>query len=271
MEAFLAPSRPVNQFFGVYPAIVVDNKDPEGRYRVKVKFPWMMESDAKYVNVPDKEDMPSTWCRMSSILAGKDRGAFFLPEPDDEVLISFMFGSFREPVVVGQMYNGTDTAWTQNKEGGGAQTAGENNIRSIRSRSGHMLSFVDAGAGGAERLTLQLSVNKDNVNDQPALGNTTTVDGPAGATTDVETPDGGKGGHMITLDGTGGSENITISDQSGALVIKFDTVTETLLIYSAKNIIINAKDQLLLKCKDLKVESDASTEFLAGSTWKQES
>ena len=106
MEAFLAPSRPVNQFFGVYPAIVIDNQDPEGRYRVKVKFPWMMESDSRYVNVADKEEMPSTWCRISSGLAGTNahgggntdehRGAFFLPEVDDEVLVTFMFGAEHE-------------------------------------------------------------------------------------------------------------------------------------------------------------------------------
>jgi len=281
MEAFLAPSRPVNQFYGVYPAIVVDNKDPEGRYRVKVKFPWMMEADAKYTGAADKEDMVSTWCRVASMMAGtvghggsptdKLRGAFFLPEPDDEVLVSFMFGSFREPIIVGQMYNGQDLPWNQNKEAKGVQKAGGNNIRGIRSRAGHMMSFVDDGEGEANRVILQTGVNDENVTDQPALGGTTDVAEPGGSTTSVDVPDGSKGGHTVTLDATSGSENILISDQKGDVLIKFDSVAQTLYIYAAKNIVINAKEQLLMKCKELKVESDQATEFKAGSTWKQES
>lgn len=281
MEAFLAPSRPVNQFHGVYPAIVVDNKDPEGRYRVKVKFPWMMESDAKYVNSADKEEMRSTWCRIASMMAGtvahgggnadQHRGAFFLPEVDDEVLVAFMFGSFREPIIIGQLYNGKDKPFWQNKEAKGVQPAGGNAVRGIRSRSGHMISFVDNGEGSTEKIVIQTKVADANVYDQPALGGTTQVAEAKGGNQSVDVPDGSKGGHVISLDMTGGKESILIADKTGKCLIKLDSVSETILIYASKNIIMNAKEEFKIKCKNLTIQTDQATDLDAGSTWKQKS
>ena len=281
MEAFLGPSRPVNQYYGVYPAIVVDNQDPESRYRVKVKFPWMLEADAKYVDTPDKEEMHSTWCRVTSFLAGSNkhggaatdeiRGAFFLPEVDDEVLVAFMNGDFREPVVLGQLHNGKDLPMWNNKSPSGAGTAGANVFRGIRSRSGHMIGFVDGGSGGEEKIVIQTHVKDDNVYDQPALGGTSEPAKPGGGTVSVDVPDGSVGGHVISLDMTSGKESVLISDKSGKLLVKFDSVAETMVLYASKDMVINAKENLFIKCKSLKVESDKDTEFKAGTTWKQES
>lgn len=283
MDAFIPPSRPVQQYYGVYPGIVVDNADPEKRYRVKVKFPWMMESDAKYVDAdtPDKETMPTTWCRISNSLAGtvahggsptdQLRGDFFLPEKDDEVLVVFMFGSFREPIVIGQMYNGMDLPFWQNLEAKGVQKAKDNNLRGWRSRSGHMIAFVDKGTGDADRIVLQTKVKDDNVYDQPAIPTNVSVAKALGGTVDVKVPDGSTGGHVLNLDQTQGKENILLADKSGKLLLKFDTVTETIVLYSSKDIVINAKKTLTMKCETLKVESDKDTTFKAGTTWKQES
>lgn len=281
MEAFLAPSRPVNQYFGIYPGIVIDNVDPEKRYRVKVKFPWMMESDAKYVDTPDKEDMPSTWCRISSPMAGtvehggglsdKLRGSFFLPEADDEVLVCFLFGSFREPIILANLYNGKDQPFWQNKEAKGVQIAEKNNLRGWRSRSGHMIAFVDDGKDKAEKIVLQNLVCDDNVYDQPALGTTTSCDKAMGGTVDVDCPDGSKGSHVINLDMTNGKEHILIADKKGELIMKFDSVEQTMVLYAAKDMVINAKKTLYLKCESLKVQTDKDTEFDCGTTWKQKS
>ncbi len=281
MEAFIPPNRPVQQYYGVYPGIVVDNVDPESRYRVKVKFPWMMESDAKFSDKPDKEGMPSTWCRISNSLAGtvahgggnadEHRGDFFLPEVEDEVLVVFLFGSFREPIIIGQMYNGKDKPFWQNKEAKGVQKAGGNNLRGFRSRSGHMIAFVDKGEGDADRIVIQTKVKDANVYDQPAIPTSVTIEKALGGTVQVKAPDGSTGGHVITLDQTNGKENILIADKSGKLVMKFDTKEETIALYSSKDIVINAKKTLSLKCESLKVESGKDTEMKSGTTWKMTS
>lgn len=282
MEAFIPPSRPVHQYFGVYPGIVVDNVDPLKRYRVKVKFPWMLESDAKYSDQPDQEGMPSTWCRIANTMAGTNahgggnadehRGDFFLPELDDEVLVAFLFGSFREPVIIGQMYNGKDLPFWQNTEAKGVQLAGKNNLRGFRSRSGHMIAFVDKGKEDADRIVLQTKVKDDNVYDQPAIPTEVSVEQAlGGSAVKVKVPNGTTGGHVLALDQTNGKENILIADKSGKLLLKFDTVSETIALYSSKDIVINAKKTVSIKCESLKVESSKDTEFKAGTTWKQES
>ena len=281
MEAFLAPSRPVNQYYGVYPAVVVDNVDPEQRYRVKVKFPWMMESDAKYVDKADKEEMRSTWARIASALAGTNkhggstsdelRGEFFLPEVDDEVLVVFMNGDFREPIILAQLYNGKDLPFWQNKEAKGVQIAKKNNLRGWRSRSGHMIAFVDKGKSDAEKIVFQTLVKDDTVYDQPALGAQKQPAKPGGGTVTVDVPDGSIGSVLLSLDGTKGKENVLITDKTGKLLMKFDTASETMILYSEKDLVINAKKNIFIKCSDLKVETDKTTEFKAGTTWKQES
>jgi uncharacterized protein involved in type VI secretion and phage assembly len=282
MEAFLSPNRPVNKYYGVYPAIVVENVDPEQRYRVKVKFPWLMESEEKYTDTADKEEMRSSWCRISSPMMGtvkheagaEDglRGCFWLPEIDDEVLVVFAFGDFREAIVIGQMSNGQDLPFWQNKEDKGVQIAEKNNLRGIRSRSGHMVTFVDDGKDKAEKIVIQTKVADKNVYDQPALGAEKTIErAHGGGEIKIEVPDGDKGTHLVNLDMTDKKEHILISDKKGELLIKFDSVNQTIILYSEKDIVIHAKNEVAIKCKDLKVESEASTAFKAGSTWKQES
>ena len=81
---------------GVVVGIVTNNKDPQGLGRVKVKFPWL------------SADEESNWARLSSPMAGKDRGLFILPEVNDEVLVMFEHGDVNHPFVIGSLWNGTD-------------------------------------------------------------------------------------------------------------------------------------------------------------------
>lgn len=112
---------------GVVVGIVTNNRDPEGLGRVKVRFPWLSDDDE------------SQWARIAFPMAGKGRGTYFLPEVDDEVLIAFGHGDPRLPYVVGALWNGQDAPPEGNADG-------ENNVRTIRSRSGHELRFDDSGA-----------------------------------------------------------------------------------------------------------------------------
>lgn len=115
--------------YGVVIGLVTNNKDEENLGRVKVKFPWLSEEDE------------SQWARVATPMAGKDRGALFLPEVDDEVLIAFEHGDMRRPYVLGALWNGVDTL---PKEFG---NDGKNNLRLIKSRSGHLIKLDDTDGG----------------------------------------------------------------------------------------------------------------------------
>lgn len=115
-----------NRIYGVVTAIVTNNKDPEGLARIKVKFPWMGEA----------KDKESNWARIATFMAGKERGAYFLPEVEDEVLIAFENGDVNYPYMIGALWNGKDKPTEKNDDD-------KNNIRSFTSRSGHKITFDD--------------------------------------------------------------------------------------------------------------------------------
>ncbi len=120
--------RPESKIYGVVTGIVIDNKDPDMLGRVKVKIPRLSGEDE------------SNWARVLTFMAGSERGAFFLPEIDDEVLVAFEYGDINIPYVIGSLWNGVDTPILTNEDG-------ENNIRMIKSRSGHIVRFDDTDGG----------------------------------------------------------------------------------------------------------------------------
>src|SRR5688572_30227684 len=79
-------------FYGVYPALVRDIADPDNQGRVKIALPWSPDgSGASY----------EAWARLSTFMTGNNRGSWFIPDVDDEVLIAFGAGDPRHPFVVG--------------------------------------------------------------------------------------------------------------------------------------------------------------------------
>ena len=122
-ELFVPPVQS-QRFYGVVVGVVTNNQDPENMHRVKVRFPWL------------SNDVESNWARVATPMAGNDRGAYFLPEVDDEVLVAFEHGQVDHPFVLGSLWNGKDNAPESNSDG-------ENNHRTIKSRSGHVLRFND--------------------------------------------------------------------------------------------------------------------------------
>ncbi len=103
--------------------IVTDNKDPSKLGRVRVKVPILSDTDITW------------WAPIVMLGAGKNRGWFFIPEKDDEVLVMFEHGDFQRPIVVGALWNSKDKV--SGKNPGGVPT------RHIKSRSGSMFVFDD--------------------------------------------------------------------------------------------------------------------------------
>jgi uncharacterized protein involved in type VI secretion and phage assembly len=84
-------------------------------------------------------------------MAGPDRGVFFRPEKDDEVLVGFEHGDPRRPYILGSLWSQADKPPADD----GQKT--KNNWRFIKSRSGHILKFDDTS--GAEKIEV---IDKDS-------------------------------------------------------------------------------------------------------------
>lgn len=83
---------------GSYLAKVVAVNDPEGIGRVQVR---LFSFDG-----PDSQNAP-LWARVVVPFAGNNRGGFFIPDVDDEVLVSFVNGDSRQPIVIGGLWSGS--------------------------------------------------------------------------------------------------------------------------------------------------------------------
>ncbi len=117
--------------------VVTNNTDSDGLGRVKVKFPWLSDSDESW------------WARIASPMAGPERGFFFLPEIDDEVLISFEHGDVTRPFVIGALWNGKDKPPKGNNDVVGSSKVNE---RLIKTRAGHVISLDDTQ--GSEKISI---------------------------------------------------------------------------------------------------------------------
>lgn len=89
--------------------------------KVKVNFPWLDDAHE------------TDWLRIGTMMSGNNRGSFFMPEPQDEVLVAFDQGNPRVPYVVGYLWNGQDA------------TPGKDvRDRRITSKNGHTIRLLDA-------------------------------------------------------------------------------------------------------------------------------
>lgn len=112
-----------NRVFEAVIGVVVDNKDPDKLARVKVKYPVLPGEDTSW------------WAPLVQLGAGEERGWFFLPEIDDEVLVLFEHGDIHRPLVIGSIWNGKDTPPETN--------GGSNERRTMMSREGSKITFDD--------------------------------------------------------------------------------------------------------------------------------
>jgi len=124
---------------GVATATVSRNDDPEGLGRVKLKLPWR------------EPNFETDWTRIVTPMAGGGRGAVFLPEVGDEVLVAFDRDDVRYPYVLGALWSKTDKPPETNKDK-------KNDVRIVKSRKGHFLRFNDGQAKGS--ITIELSDGK---------------------------------------------------------------------------------------------------------------
>jgi uncharacterized protein involved in type VI secretion and phage assembly len=125
------------RLYGLYPALVSDIKDPDGLGRVKVTLPQTDTGSASH----------EAWARLATMMAGDNRGSWFVPDENDEVLVGFEGGDPRRPYVVGALWN------DKHAPPQAMDAAGHNAKKVLRSRNGVKVTLDDAD--GQEQLVLE--------------------------------------------------------------------------------------------------------------------
>ncbi len=107
---------------GPQTAVVKENYDKDGIGRIKVHFNWQKSSEM------------SPWIRVTTLHSGNEKGMFFIPEKDEEVLVDFESGDVEKPFVTGAVYHGGSKSGKEDKD---------NNFKIIKTKSGNTITFDD--------------------------------------------------------------------------------------------------------------------------------
>lgn len=210
-------------------ARVVSLDDPENRSRVQVKL----------LSFTDVTGQDSTmWARVVCPFAGSDRGVFFLPDVDDEVLVAFVQGDPRHPLVIGGLWNGSA------QPPAAIEAGGRNRIKRIKSKNGIVVTLDDQD--GQEMLKLET----------PGGQQLTLEDGPGS----VKIED--SNGNSVTLEAAGitvqASAKVTVQASSVEVTAGMVTVNAAMSTFSG-----------MVKCDVLQSNAVISTSYTpgAGNVW----
>jgi uncharacterized protein involved in type VI secretion and phage assembly len=110
----------ISRSAGIVIGKVTKVKDDEGLGRIQVNYPWLSGPEERWVSV-------------ASPMAGSDRGMFFMPEVDDEVILAFNHGQWDHPIIIGFLWNPVQRPPSTDER-----------QRMIRSKNGHTIRFVDS-------------------------------------------------------------------------------------------------------------------------------
>ena len=197
-------------FHGVYPAIVVQVGDPNHPAEVRLRFDWF------------DPQMRTEWCRICNLYAGNGYGSVWHPEQGDEVLVAFMHGDMRWPIVLGGLYNGQDAPPTARSD-----TLDQ---KLLRTKGGHELLMDDTD--GKKRVRLKTDAGHSVDLDDQGQKIVVTTAGGSQVTLD-------DGGAKITVDTVGGQ---TITLEAGSIKL------------TASSVVVNATS--------VKLGGDAATQSL---------
>lgn len=116
----------MSAFYGLIVGIVTDVDDPQQQGRIQVRFPTLPGQNRSH------------WAPVVSLMAGNERGGYFMPEVGDEAVVAFEHGNPERPYVLGFVWNGVDAPPTTSVQ-----------ERMIKTRNGHAIRFLDTTPDGA--------------------------------------------------------------------------------------------------------------------------
>jgi uncharacterized protein involved in type VI secretion and phage assembly len=128
---------------GVVVGTVKDVNDPNGEGRIRLEFPWMGGNNQSY------------WTPVATLMTGKGRGSWFMPEVGDEVLVAFEHEDATHPFVLGYLWNGKDQP---------PETSSHKRL--FKSVKGHAILLDDSDGGEKIEITtgggLQITMDDTN-------------------------------------------------------------------------------------------------------------
>lgn len=198
------------------------------------KHPGMLQ-----VTLPAFDDSGNStaWLPVAMPYAGKNYGAYILPEKGDQVIVGFIGGNPHEGIVLGSLWN------TKNTVPSGAATE-ENLVRSFTTKGGHSVVIKDGDEGG---ITVKSKAgHKIEIGEKDKKIIVTTSDGK----------------NKIAVDEKGKSVGIEADDK---ISLKAKNINlDGKLTLKGQAITLEADNEVSVKGKQLKME--ATTAALKGQS-----
>lgn len=224
-------------------ATVIENNDPKGLGRVKVKFRWMQQG-------------ATPWIRVVSASGGGDKGMFIMPEVGEESIVEFEGGNPEQPFVIGTTYNGKAKSSYGN--------AG-NDMKALKTRSGNTILLNDA--------TGSITVTDKN-------GSSMMMDGSGNITINSQTLVTVKTDDHIIVDAPNkiefiskeihikGSEKVVVGEGSAKITVdnvgnKVDTAADKIIAKAVTKHEMTSDANMVLTAKNY--EATGSTKLALGS------
>jgi len=212
-------------------AVVTEINDPEKLGRVRVRYFWQEEGEQ------------TPWIRIlhqhGGKAEGKHHGFYFIPELEDEVLIGFESNNPDRPYVIGSLYHGKKKPedWADP----------DNKYKSIRTRSGNQIIFIDDP--GKEEIRI-LNTDKDSPQNEISLsmGSDGVLKIRAENLLDIS-------GKTVKISA---DEDLTISSGTTTVINVDSTLTVTSqdkTSMKASDFSLESDSAIKLKCVDLKSKS----------------
>ncbi len=216
-------------YHGAYTAIVDAVGDDDHPGEVRLRFHWF------------DPQMSTEWCRICNLYAGNGYGSVWHPEEGDEVLVMFIQGDMRWPIVLGGLYNGVDVP----------PTARSSSLdqKMFRTKGGHELLMDDTDDQKRIRLTtdgghvVELDDEGQKLDVTSSGGHQVSLDDSGGKVA-VQT----SGGHSITLDDNG--SKVTVQTSGGQSI----TLESGSIKITATSVVVDATS--------VKLGGDAATQSL---------
>ena len=140
------------------------NKDPDGEYRVLITLPLLQASGA-------------VWARFGSFYASNGVGANFYPEIGDEVVVAFLNGDPRYPVILGSLYSAKNIPPYPPTDG---DSPAPNDIKSFMTKSKLHINFTESTGEillkTPKNQSISINDEKGSITLTDKNGNTLTMD-----------------------------------------------------------------------------------------------
>ena len=165
-----------------------------------------------------EDGLLSPWAYVAAPMSGPSRGALFMPESGDEVLVAYADGDFDHPYVLGFLWNGEQTSPETEAHNRVIVTPGGHQLRFedksndtrivLKSNGGHSVTLEDQASG--PKLQIETNGNREVLlDDTPGTGKVQIT----------------SGAHQVTMDDTPGGQRVQIQAGQGVGVTILMNVT----------------------------------------------